>query len=215
MPAASARFWIGTIFVANETRASKEWFESLLGKHSIVFLSGQLERCGTTGRLHYQILVGFSKPQRRRALNTHVGNGHWEPTRSEAARAYCHKVNFFNFRTIQPSPTPASSLEPTPFVETMPLTGSSSETVPNPENWMLYHRTFTFAIIAHCALSLQTIADRLLWNDKYMSSGAELALEKVAGLGMRPVYRLTVKIPAVSGGVVTRTKLTLLSVFLF
>lgn len=91
MPVSSARFWIGTIFPSNETRACQEWFESIVGKNSVVYVSGQLERAGTTGRLHYQILVGFSKPQRRRAVNAHVGNGHWEPTRSEAARAYVHK----------------------------------------------------------------------------------------------------------------------------
>ncbi len=94
----SARYWLGTIYPESETRATPEFFAGLIGKDSLVFLSGQLERCPTTGKFifmlgrnHYQLLAGFSSQQRLAAVKRVVGNGHWEPTRSASARSYVHK----------------------------------------------------------------------------------------------------------------------------
>lgn len=77
-----SRFYLGTLYdwtVPSELPSGVNW------------LKGQQERCPTTGRLHHQLIVGFSKQQRIPAVKRIVGVGHWEPTRSAAADDYVHK----------------------------------------------------------------------------------------------------------------------------
>lgn len=78
----AARFWLGTLY---------DWIVPENLPAGCVWLRGQQERCPTTDRLHYQLIAGFSKPQRLSAVKRIVSAGHWESTRSEAADAYVWK----------------------------------------------------------------------------------------------------------------------------
>lgn len=57
-----------------------------------VYIRGQLESGGTTGYLHWQVLVMFSRKRRLGFVRETFGDrGHYEYARSEAARAYVWK----------------------------------------------------------------------------------------------------------------------------
>lgn len=77
-----ARYWLGTLF---------DWTPPDLLPEGVLYLRGQQEECPTTGRLHHQVIVGFPRPQRRSYCVNHVGPGHWESTRSDAADRYVWK----------------------------------------------------------------------------------------------------------------------------
>jgi len=58
----------------------------------IVWMHGQQERGESTGYLHYQLVVAFSKKVALSGVKRVFGEGiHAELSRSEAAEAYCHK----------------------------------------------------------------------------------------------------------------------------
>lgn len=78
----AARFWLGTLY---------DWTVPTDIAVPLVWLRGQQETCPTTGRLHHQIIAGFSKPQRLPSVKAKVGSGHWEPTKSLAADDYVWK----------------------------------------------------------------------------------------------------------------------------
>lgn len=75
------RFWIGTCYQPSAPELSD----------GCVWIKGQQETCPTTGRLHWQLIAGFSKPQRLPAVKRLVCDGHWEPTRSLRADEYVWK----------------------------------------------------------------------------------------------------------------------------
>lgn len=80
-----ARWWIGTL-------REDTWIPSeaiICGKCR--YVRGQLEEGGATGYRHWQVLASFSEPVRRTAVATQFGGGHWEVTRSAAARDYVWK----------------------------------------------------------------------------------------------------------------------------
>lgn len=82
MPMRQARYWIATI-----PRA--DWSPHL--PEGVQWISGQPE-LGQSGYAHWQFV--FSTRQKislRRAREIFVGTGHYEPTRSDAARAYVNK----------------------------------------------------------------------------------------------------------------------------
>jgi len=80
-----ARYWLLTIPVEhypNEPTLSGD----------IVYLKGQQERGGSTGLLHWQLLVVFSKKLRLAACKRHFcEQAHCEPSRSSAANEYVWK----------------------------------------------------------------------------------------------------------------------------
>lgn len=78
----AARHWLGTLY---------NWERIDVLPAQCVWLRGQEEICPTTGRHHYQLIASFSKPQRLAAVKRLIGSGHWEATRSEAAKAYVWK----------------------------------------------------------------------------------------------------------------------------
>jgi len=78
----AARYWIGTCYADSRP-------DSL--SPPCVYLIGQQETCPSTGRLHWQLVAGFSRPVRIAQVKESVLPGHWEHTRSEAARAYVQK----------------------------------------------------------------------------------------------------------------------------
>lgn len=82
-PSKPARHWIGTI--REEDFEPKE--ELITG--GVVWLRGQLEE-GEGGFRHWQLVCSFKSPARLSAI-TSLFKGHWEPTRSEAARDYVWK----------------------------------------------------------------------------------------------------------------------------
>lgn len=56
------------------------------------YVTGQLERGGETGYVHWQLLAVFKKKVRLAGVKAVFGDGgHFEPSRSEAARHYCRK----------------------------------------------------------------------------------------------------------------------------
>lgn len=78
-----ARYWILTIPHAD--------FLPFLPPN-VQHISGQLERGGDTGYLHWQIVVSFPRKLRLRGVKSIFGEScHAEPTRSDAAREYVHK----------------------------------------------------------------------------------------------------------------------------
>jgi len=60
-------------------------------KLPLVYLRGQQERCPTSGRIHWQLLASFVRQVRIPQVKQLVCDGHWEPSRSEAARDYVWK----------------------------------------------------------------------------------------------------------------------------
>lgn len=82
MPAALARYWLGTCFC--EERPTELPVDA-------AWIKGQRERCPTTERLHWQMFAAFRKPQRLSAIRSKFCNCHWEPSKSEAAERYVWK----------------------------------------------------------------------------------------------------------------------------
>lgn len=82
-----ARYWLGTI---NEAHGLFVPDESITRRSDMVWLRGQQERGTVEGRVHWQLFAAFSKKIRLNTIKTLI-NGHWEPSRSEAAEAYVWK----------------------------------------------------------------------------------------------------------------------------
>lgn len=81
-----ARWWIGTIPYTEQYD-----IDCRLSDPSIKYCVGQREK-GSTGYEHYQLCVNFSRPVRLSGVKKVFGKeSHWEPTRSDAAVAYCQK----------------------------------------------------------------------------------------------------------------------------
>lgn len=82
-----ARWWMGTIPYAAEYGLSGR-----LSDPVVRYAVGQREIGGDTGYEHWQLCVNFARPVRLAAIKKIFGSGsHWEPTRSDAAIAYCCK----------------------------------------------------------------------------------------------------------------------------
>jgi len=78
-----ARYWIGTIPEA-------EWVPCL--QEGTQHIHGQLEQGATTAYRHWQLVVSFAKKKSLSQVRICFGGrGHWEPTRSDAARLYVLK----------------------------------------------------------------------------------------------------------------------------
>jgi len=79
-----SRWYLGTSY---ETT----WNPPAVVTHPLVYLRGQREICPTTSREHWQLLATFSRQVRIPQVKQLVCNGHWEPSRSQAARNYVWK----------------------------------------------------------------------------------------------------------------------------
>lgn len=85
MPATQARYWIATI------PGSEYEFPASL-PDGVAYVGGQLEKGETTGFEHWQLIIAFGRKVTLRAVQrVFPGGGHYEPTRSDAARGYCFK----------------------------------------------------------------------------------------------------------------------------
>lgn len=86
----SGKYWLITDFDAELDYDT--WTPDCWATRGISYSKGQLECCTTTGRLHWQFVVGFTKPCRlshvKNVLNDAV---HAELSRSQAANEYVHK----------------------------------------------------------------------------------------------------------------------------
>jgi len=80
-----ARYWIGTV-----NPEHGEWEPPLQLPVGVVWLRGQRER-GAQGTLHWQLFAAFDKKTRMGGVKAKICNGHWEPSRSEAAEEYVWK----------------------------------------------------------------------------------------------------------------------------
>lgn len=76
-----ARYWLGTCYCENAPELAGE----------LVWIKGQREKCPTTDRLHWQLLIGLCKPQRLSRVKQLLCRCHWEPSRSDAAERYVWK----------------------------------------------------------------------------------------------------------------------------
>lgn len=77
-----SRYWLGTLY---------DWTVPAELPVGCIWIRGQQETCPTTGRLHHQLIAGFSKPQRLAGVKRLIAPGHWEPSRSDAADSYVWK----------------------------------------------------------------------------------------------------------------------------
>lgn len=86
------RYWIGTL---SRAIIGPAWdpYVVYAGVADVTEFRGQ-DEIGAGGFAHVQCLISFAKPKRRSWLNANVSIGHWELTRSDAARAYVHKVRW-------------------------------------------------------------------------------------------------------------------------
>lgn len=85
-PTVQARYWLGTI---NEGHGMFVPPRELNGG-LLVWVRGQQER-GDAGNIHWQVFASFSRKVTLSKVKQEVFNGHWEPSRSEAAEAYVWK----------------------------------------------------------------------------------------------------------------------------
>lgn len=80
----SGRYWLATKF-------DEAWGPPGCLPRNLAWIKGQLERCGSTGRLHWQFIVGYNTTVRLSQVKREFGEGHYELTRSSAADAYVWK----------------------------------------------------------------------------------------------------------------------------
>lgn len=86
-----ARYWLGTIHSAHLTPSTVEdWAPPAMLPNGCVWLRGQKER-GEGGTLHIQLFAAFKNKVRLNTVKSTISNGHWEPSRSEAAEDYVWK----------------------------------------------------------------------------------------------------------------------------
>lgn len=95
--------------------------------------------------------------------------------------------------------------------ETPVLNGSQFGPPPSPEISNPFPRMCVWSIIGRFEPLVQIIQDVSEWRENVSSTGGKQELESLDALGMKRVWRLTVKIPAPSSGMVTRFKSMLLS----
>jgi len=82
---------------------------------------------------------------------------------------------------------------------------------PSPEIWVPSRHIAELSITGLFDELVQIIHEQSQWNVNALSSGAQLELESLDVLGMKRLWKLTVKIPAPSFGMVTKWKKMLLS----
>jgi len=187
-----ARYWLGTCY-------SPTMPAQLTAP--CVWLRGQQETCPTTGRIHWQVCAGFSRPVRLGGVKLSICDGHWEPTRSDAADEYVWKE-----ATRIPGTQFELGRKPTRrnvSVDWDEIKASAQrgelDTIPS-DIYIRYSIVLTSVIIGHCKQLLQTL-DKL-WALRKLSTcfGVPRALVKVSEHGKRQVWRLTLKIREPSGG---------------
>jgi len=84
-PPPKAVWWIVTIPVA-------DWEVPSVCPEPVAFMCGQKEEGGETGYTHWQVYVCLKRQSRMGPLKALFGRtAHLEPTKSDAARAYCLK----------------------------------------------------------------------------------------------------------------------------
>lgn len=88
--------------------------------------------------------------------------------------------------------------------------GTKSGTQPSTETLWTSQPTSEYVVLLRSAVSVLDTLKGLQWNVPYLSFGETLVLEKVVLLGKKLVWKLTLKIPEQSGGMVTSARNTLL-----
>lgn len=85
------KFWLVTDFKVHHGVNYDLVQPAFWTSKDIVWSKGQLEKCETTDRLHWQFCVCFNKKKRLAGVQTVLGNVHAELTRSDAAHDYVWK----------------------------------------------------------------------------------------------------------------------------
>lgn len=208
MATQQARHWLGTLSCAQ--LPGIEPGSTDLQRWNLAELRGQRE-IGAGGFEHWQLCASFTRPTRLNAVVRIFGGGHWEPTRSEHARAYVLK--------------PETRVAGTQFILGAPLMRRSEQTdwdsvweaaktgeinnIPSDIRIRCYHqvqihnsnsRTSSKAFLEH-------MSDLLQWTAPAMYSGESLTLESRIVPGQKvwqTVHHVSAKIPQLSGGMVIK-----------
>lgn len=189
-----ARYWIGTLY---------EWTTPTTLPNGCCWLKGQQETCPTTGRVHTQLIAGFTKHQRLAAVKRLVGVGHWEPTRSSAADDYVHKENTRIEGTQFELGTKTLRRNVAADWDAIKEAAKSSDFDSIPSDIYIRYFYLTLDIISHCKESLQILLNRLRWKENVLSSGVQQARARPGELGKKQEWTLSLKILGLSGGTVT------------
>lgn len=187
-------------------------FETIFNAGGIAELRGQRER-GDGGFEHYQFVVSLLKPQRRSWLLHRFGaGGHWEPTRSDAARAYCWKADTripesqFAYGAQLMRRSNATDWKGK-YLISNPLRPKLLSRARRVGDWMqleMRPRTFTFVVTTSYPELLVTFSNLWQLNALHLSFGEQPVLEKAVWPGNGPeqmVYNLTLKTLPQNGGV--------------
>lgn len=106
---------------------------------------------------------------------------------------------------------PDSNLDPNPFDATPRKTGMPSGRQLVPETSLPFLPMYAFVVTVHSKEFARIIWSRFLWCEVVQFFGVQPELAKVCVPGMKPVYKLTLKIPIRSSGVDTLVRNMLLS----
>lgn len=86
------KFWIITDFNVDDVFAYDTAPDAFWISKDIVWSKGQLEKCSSSGRLHWQYCVCYERKKRLAGVKTTLGSGiHAELTKSDAAHKYVWK----------------------------------------------------------------------------------------------------------------------------
>lgn len=106
---------------------------------------------------------------------------------------------------------PVLNSELSPFNETPKQIGKQFGPPPSPAIWKPSRHIVEWSIMGAFEELVLTIHEQSEWKENALSIGARLELENLDVPGMRQVWKLTVKIPGPSSGVVTKWRRMLLS----
>jgi len=193
----NARHWIGTISKASGWVTPTDPLEAPL-----VWVKGQ-EEIGEGGFNHYQLVASFSRQVRLAQVKRLVGDGHWEPTRSDAAEKYVWKEDTrvpesqFEFGR---KPMRRNNAKDWDAILVSAKSGNLDEI---PSDVMLRCYSNIIRIGSVKKINYSILQNQLLSNERFMCFGAELVLERVVGRGKKLGYLLTLSHRLPNGGMVT------------
>lgn len=183
------RHWIGTL---SRAIVSNTWdpYVVYAGVADVTEFRGQ-DEIGAGGFAHVQCVISFSKPKRRSWLVANVAIGHWELTRSDAARAYVHKVIWCartiyrsichantSTRQIQEWLEPSSATERLLYAGIQRQTGKALDAMLELGNSSSSPLTYTYAVFTSCKAYLERVLELLQWIGPATCIGVSLQVER-------------------------------------
>jgi len=207
------RYWICTIPAQDADRETLVFPYALDG--SCAYVCGQLEEGQETGYLHWQVMAIFKRKVSIRSLQqSFCEGGHYELSRSEAARSYVGKEetrvgeSFFELGTV---PFKSNSGEDWDRVWECARNGRFMDI---PSNIRVIKTLIRFVIILPLERSALILRDQLQIFVECWFTGDQQVLVKLEELGMREGWMLTLRCPVPNFGMVIRVKKLLSSMSL-